>query len=68
MERLHSALVDQCRRCDGYPRALQEAHEQAVISARDREGFERLLERLADGHGARARRNGKQRSKRRRTL
>ena len=68
VERLHAALADQCSRCDGYPRALQEAHEQAVIPARDREWFERLLERLADEYGARARRNGKQRSKRRRAL
>ena len=67
-DRLHAALVDQCRRCDGYPRALQEAHEQAVISASDRAWFERLLERLAGEHGVRQRRNGKQRSKRVRAL
>lgn len=68
VERLHATLVDQCERCDGYPRALQEAHEQAVISAADREQFERLLSRLAGDAGIRERRNGKQQSKRRRSI
>ena len=68
VERLHATLVDQCERCDGYPRALQEAHEQAVISAADREQFERLLARLAGDAGIRERRNGKQHSKRRRSI
>lgn len=66
--RLHAALVDQCARCDGYPRALQEAHEQAVISMGDRMQFERLLELLAGDAGLRAPANGKERSKRRRSL
>lgn len=68
VDRLHATLVDQCERCDGYPRALQEAHEQAVISAGDREQFERLLSRLAGDAGIRERRNGKQHSKRRRSI
>ena len=68
VDRLHATLVDQCERCEGYPRALQEAHEQAVISAGDREQFERLLARLAVDAGIRERGNGKQHSKRRRSL
>lgn len=66
--RLHAALVDQCRRCGGYPRALQEAHEQAVISGADREQFSRLLESEAARHAIRTPGNGKQMSKRRRAL
>ena len=68
VERLHAALVDQCERCEGYPRVLQEAHEQAVISAADRQQFELLLARLAGDAGIRERVNGKQWSKRRRSL
>ena len=65
---LHATLVDQCRRCNGYPRALQEAHEQAVISTGDRQAFSRLLEGEAARHGLRPGGNSKQMSKRRRTL
>ncbi|MDE2933645.1 MAG: DNA double-strand break repair nuclease NurA, partial [Chloroflexota bacterium] len=68
VDRLHATLVDQCERCEGYPRALQEAHEQAVISASDREQFERLLDRLAGDVGIRSPLNGKQQSKRRRSI
>ena len=66
--RLHATLVDQCRRCEGYPRALQEAHEQAVISTGDRVQFERLLDEEAARHGLRRAVNGKDTSKRRRSL
>jgi hypothetical protein len=68
IERLHAVLVDQCQRCGGYPRGLQEAHEQAVISAGDREQFARLLEAEAGRQGLRAPLNGKRMSKRRRAL
>ena len=66
--RLHATLVDQCERCGGYPRALQEAHEQAVISAGDRLQFSLLLERAAARQGLQPRSNSKQMSKRRRAL
>ena len=66
--RLHATLVDQCERCGGYPRALQEAHEQAVISAGDRLQFSLLLERAAARQGLQPRANSKQMSKRRRAL
>jgi hypothetical protein len=68
LDRLHATILDQCERCEGYPRALQEAHEQAVISAADREQFQRLLERLAGDAGIRTPLNGKQHSKRRRSI
>jgi hypothetical protein len=41
---LHTLLLDQCRRNLGYPLALMEAHEQAVITGPERESFRRLLE------------------------
>lgn len=66
--RLHATLADQCERCGGYPRALQEAHEQAVISTGDRTAFARLLEAEAARHGLRTPANSKQMSKRRRGL
>lgn len=66
--RLHATIVDQCARCGGYPRALQEAHEQAVISMGDRLQFARLLEREALRQGLAAATNGKQLSKRRRAV
>lgn len=68
VDRLHAALVDQCARCDGYPRALQEAHEQAVITAADRAAFARLLEREALAHGFAPASTGKAWSKRRRAV
>jgi hypothetical protein len=66
--RLHAALVDQCQRCGGYPRVLQEAHEQAVISTGDRIAFSRLLESEAAKQGLRAGMAGKHQSKRRRSV
>jgi hypothetical protein len=68
VDRLHGALVDQCARCDGYPRALQEAHELAVISMSDRRQFEQLLSYEASRHGLRGGSNSKFWSKRRRAV
>lgn len=42
---VHAVVVDQCRRGEGYPPALQEAHEQAVISTGDRQLVQQMLER-----------------------
>jgi len=48
---VHTMVLDQCRRGQGYPVALSEAHEQAVITGADRESFQRLVEMsLADEH------------------
>ena len=47
----HSLMLDQCRRGQGYPAALAEAHEQAVVTGADRENFQQLVEILmADEH------------------
>ena len=40
----HSLVLDQCRRGQGYPVALSEAHEQAVVTGADREEFWQLVE------------------------
>ena len=40
----HSLVLDQCRRGQGYPVALSEAHEQAVVTMGDRENFWNLVE------------------------
>ena len=40
----HSLIVDQCRRGPGYPVALMEAHEQAVVTGADRQSFAQLVE------------------------
>jgi hypothetical protein len=40
----HAALLSQAIKGHGYPLALQEAHEQAVVNGADREYFAQLLE------------------------
>jgi NurA-like 5'-3' nuclease len=40
----HSLVLDQCRRGQGYPVALSEAHEKAVVTGTDREEFWLLVE------------------------
>jgi len=44
-ELVHSAILDQCWRGLGYPVALSEAHEKAVVTGADREQFWSLVER-----------------------
>jgi hypothetical protein len=47
----HSLMLDQCRRGQGYPAALAEAHEQAVVTGADRHNFQQLVEiTMADEH------------------
>ncbi len=40
----HGLVFDQCQRGQGYPVALSEAHEQAVVTTSDRENFRELVE------------------------
>ena len=40
----HCLVLDQCQRGQGYPVALSEAHEQAVVTGADRENFWQLVE------------------------
>ncbi len=44
LELAHALVFDQCRRGQGYPVALAEAHEQAVVTAADRNLFWGLVE------------------------
>jgi GNAT superfamily N-acetyltransferase len=44
LELTHALVLDQCRRGQGYPVALAEAHEQAVVTAADKESFWQLVE------------------------
>jgi hypothetical protein len=41
---VHTLVLDQCRRGQGYPVALGEAHEKAVITGTDRENFWQMVE------------------------
>jgi len=41
---VHALVSDQCQRGQGYPVALSEAHEKAVVTAADREQFWQLVE------------------------
>jgi hypothetical protein len=41
---VQALALDQCRRGQGYPVALSEAHEQAVLTGADREQFQYLVE------------------------
>jgi hypothetical protein len=40
----HSIVLDQCLRGQGYPVALSESHEQAVVTGADRDLFRHLVE------------------------
>lgn len=42
----HSLIMDQCSRGMGYPVAISEAHEQAVINGSDRQSFNEILDLL----------------------
>jgi hypothetical protein len=47
----HSLVIDQCHRGHGYPVALSEAHEQAVVTGADRDNFWALVEtEMVEGH------------------
>ncbi|MBI4284349.1 MAG: DNA double-strand break repair nuclease NurA [Chloroflexi bacterium] len=51
LNQTHALVLDQCRRGQGYPVALSEAHEQAVVTGADRENFWQLVElALQDEH------------------
>ena len=64
----HSLALDQCKRGRGYPVALSEAHEQAVVHEPDREQFWHLVENALARRGMRADTSAKNTSKRTRWL
>lgn len=61
---VHAAIFDQCELGRGYPVALQEAHEMAVISMSDRQLVDELMERRMAAAGIIVTRSGKDGSKR----
>jgi hypothetical protein len=66
---LHAATLDQCQRSTGfppYPPALQEAHEQAVITVSERRVVEEMVDRALARRGLHVVRAAKDHSKRRR--
>jgi hypothetical protein len=60
----HSLVLDQCQRGQGYPVALSEAHEQAVVTMADRENFWTLVESSLVEERLPTPTSGKSRSKR----
>ncbi len=60
---VHSVVLEQCRLGQGYPLALAEAHEQAVLSGGDREEFWRMVDIEMGGEGLGAVRSAKASSK-----
>ncbi len=68
---VEATIFDQCRRSKvypAYPPALQEAHEQAVISTAERRFVETLVERALARRGVVPTTSAKDRSKRRRAV
>ncbi len=63
---LHALVYDQCQRGRGYPSALQEAHEQAVITGPERRVVESLVEEALAKEGVPFFRSGKATSKKER--
>ena len=61
----HAMLVKQCELGLGYPVAISEAHEQAVITGHDREEFRRLILMLLEQRGLPTTESAKAFSKRR---
>lgn len=50
VESLCSIILDQCQKGQGYPVALAEAHEQAVVKNADRQLFYHMLEHMMNTH------------------
>ena len=59
----HSLIVEQCRKGSGYPVAISEAHEQAVINGTDRQLFKELVTQTLERQGLTTYTSQKERSK-----
>ena len=59
----HSLIVEQCRKGSGYPVAISEAHEQAVINGTDRQLFKDLVTETLERQGLATYTSQKERSK-----
>jgi NurA-like 5'-3' nuclease len=58
-----SMILEQCRKGQGYPVAISEAHEQAVINSLDRQLFKQMLIETLERHGLPTYTSEKERSK-----
>ena len=65
LDRVHATVLQECRKGEGYPLALSEAHERAVVRASEREAFLRLMERRLRDAGLGSTGSRKRRSKQR---
>ena len=61
----HSLIVEQCRKGQGYPVSISEAHEQAVVTGRDRQLFKQLVAETLERQGLPTYTSQKERSKQR---
>ncbi len=61
----HSMIAEQCRKGQGYPVAITEAHEQAVVTGRDRQLFREMVAETLERQGLPTYTSQKERSKRR---
>jgi NurA-like 5'-3' nuclease len=64
LDLVHATILSECEKGDGYPMILSEAHERAVIRARERDLFYGMLEREMNVAGLRHTGSRKQASKR----
>ncbi len=60
----HRLILDQCQRGQGYPVAISESHEQAVIHTSDRRVFKQTVAEALERQGLDAYTSEKDRSKR----
>ncbi len=63
LELTHALVLNQCKRGQGYPAALAEAHEQAVVTGADRASFQQMLEMWLTEEGLPQSSSAKSRSK-----
>ncbi len=63
LDRIHATVLRECEKGEGYPLALSEAHERAVIRGPEREAFFRLMERRLRAAGLSPTDSRKRRSK-----
>jgi len=51
LDMTHALILEQCISGNGYPVALSEAHEQAIISSADKENFQHLISSWLSNEG-----------------
>ena len=54
LKRVMSIIIDQCNKGNGYPVAVSESHEQAVVKGPEREFFFHMLTKMGITHNYRA--------------